>query len=120
MLSSELLEFLTLRGGWGCFGFYCLAVSICQHMIINVVNYLILCPHFSLEASGILDVENIKHIQEDKQLIVDVVEKVANDWHAQKQAFYKQTGLGEDDEYEKELEQLLLDHHPHSGDSNQD
>lgn len=89
-------------------------------MIINVVNYLILCPHFSLEASGILDVENIKHIQEDKQLIVDVVEKVANDWHAQKQAFYKQTGLGEDDEYEKELEQLLLDHHPHSGDSNQD
>ncbi|XP_027920104.1 uncharacterized protein LOC114178419 isoform X2 [Vigna unguiculata] len=72
------------------------------------------------EASSILDVENIKHIQEDKQLIGDVVEKVANDWHAQKQAFYKQTGLGEDDEYEKELEQLLLDHHPHNGDSNQD
>jgi len=96
----------------------CLNLAI--HDIINAVNYLILCPRFSLEASSILDVENIKHIQEDKQLIGDVVEKVANDWHAQKQAFYKQTGLGEDDEYEKELEQLLLDHHPHNGDSNQD
>ncbi|KAL9326187.1 hypothetical protein ACSQ67_006832 [Phaseolus vulgaris] len=72
------------------------------------------------EASRVLDVENIKHIQEDKHLIGDVVEKVANDWHAQKQTFYKQTGLGEDDEYEKELEQLLLDQQPHNGDSNQD
>ncbi|KAG4970749.1 hypothetical protein JHK82_036443 [Glycine max] len=68
------------------------------------------------EASNILDVENIKHLQKDKELIGDVVEKVANDWHVQKQTFYKQTGLG-DDAYEKELEQLLLEQHPHDGNS---
>ncbi|XP_004508465.1 uncharacterized protein [Cicer arietinum] len=60
------------------------------------------------EASGILDVQNIKHISEDKELIGDVVEKIADDWHVQKQTFYKQTGLGEDDRYDLELEQLLL------------
>lgn len=60
------------------------------------------------EASSILDVQNIKHISEDKELIGDVVEKIADDWHVQKQTFYKETGLGETDEYEQELEQLLL------------
>ncbi|KAG4932895.1 hypothetical protein JHK84_047102 [Glycine max] len=58
-------------------------------------------------------IENIKNIQKDKELIVDVVEKVANDWHVQ-----KQTGLG-DDGYEKEFEQLLLEQQPHDRDSNQ-
>jgi len=67
------------------------------------------CLFFFLkEASSILDVQNIKHISEDKELIGDVVEKIADDWHVQKQTFYKQTGLGETDEYEQELEQLLL------------
>ena len=60
------------------------------------------------EASSILDVQNIKHIAEDKELIGDLVEKISDDWHVQKQTFYKQTGLGETDEYEQELEQLLL------------
>lgn len=55
-----------------------------------------------------MDVQNIKHISEDKELIGDVVEKIADDWHVQKQTFYKQTGLGEDDRYDLELEQLLL------------
>ncbi|RDX89610.1 hypothetical protein CR513_28646, partial [Mucuna pruriens] len=71
-------------------------------------------------ASNILDVQNIKHIQQDKELIGDVVEKIANDWHVQKQTFYKQTGLGDDEGYEQELEQLLLEQNPHDGDSNQD
>ncbi|XP_027192952.1 uncharacterized protein [Cicer arietinum] len=62
----------------------------------------------AIKASGILDVQNIKHISEDKELIGDVVEKIADDWHVQKQTFYKQTGLGEDDRYDLELEQLLL------------
>jgi len=75
-----------------------------------------LSSFFLKEASNILDVENIKHLQKDKELIGDVVEKVANDWHVQKQTFYKQTGLG-DDAYEKELEQLLLEQHPHDGNS---
>ncbi|RZB56377.1 hypothetical protein D0Y65_045515 [Glycine soja] len=60
-----------------------------------------------------LTIENIKNIQKDKELIGDVVEKVANDWHVQ-----KQTGLG-DDGYEKEFEQLLLEQQPHDRDSNQ-
>ncbi|KAK2411707.1 Small nuclear RNA activating complex (SNAPc), subunit SNAP43 protein [Trifolium repens] len=54
------------------------------------------------EASSILDVQNIKHISEDKELIGDVVEKIADEWQVQKQTFYKQTGLGENDGYEKE------------------
>ncbi|XP_020237183.1 uncharacterized protein LOC109816546 [Cajanus cajan] len=65
------------------------------------------------EASNILDVQNIKHIQEDKELIGDVVEKIANDWNIQKQTFYTQTGLGDDARYGQELEQLLLEQHPH-------
>ncbi|KAK7264889.1 hypothetical protein RJT34_32502 [Clitoria ternatea] len=62
------------------------------------------------EASNITDVQNIRHIAEDKELIGDVVEKIVNDWHAQKQNFYKQTGLEDDEGYERELEQLLLEH----------
>lgn len=65
------------------------------------------------EASNILDVQNIKHIQEDKELIGDVVEKIANDWNIQKQTFDTQTGLGDDARYGQELEQLLLEQHPH-------
>lgn len=49
-----------------------------------------------------MDVQNIKHISEDKELIGDVVEKIADEWQVQKQTFYKQTGLGENDGYEKE------------------
>lgn len=64
------------------------------------------------EASSILDVQNIKHISEDNELIGDAVEKIANDWHVQKQTFYKHTGLGEDERYGQELEQLLLQQHP--------
>ncbi|CAI8610359.1 unnamed protein product [Vicia faba] len=60
------------------------------------------------EASGILDVQNIKHISEDKELIGDVVEKIADDWNVQKQTFYKQTGMEEDDGFVEELEQVLL------------
>ncbi|KAL2338409.1 hypothetical protein Fmac_012855 [Flemingia macrophylla] len=65
------------------------------------------------EASNILDVQNIKHIQEDKELIGDVVEKIANDWHIQKQTFYTQTGLGDDARYGQELELLLLEQDAH-------
>ncbi|XP_061350873.1 uncharacterized protein LOC133295951 isoform X2 [Gastrolobium bilobum] len=74
----------------------------------------------AIKASSIIDVQNIKHISEDKELIGDVVEKIANDWHVQKQTFYKQIGLEDDEGYEQELEQLLLEHHPDDGQSNQD
>lgn len=41
-----------------------------------------------------VDVENIKHITENQTLIGDVVEKTAEDWKAQKEIFYQQTGIG--------------------------
>ncbi|GAU11876.1 hypothetical protein TSUD_194990 [Trifolium subterraneum] len=72
------------------------------------------------EASSILDVQNIKHISEDKELIGDVVEKIADDWQVQEQTFYKQTGLGENDGYEQELEQLLLQQGSDDDENNQD
>ncbi|XP_045786654.1 uncharacterized protein LOC123881933 [Trifolium pratense] len=90
------------------------------------------------EASSILDVQNIKHISENKELIGDVVEKIAddwqvqkqtfykqtglgeNDWQVQKQTFYKQTGLGENDGYVVELEQFLLQENSDDDENNQD
>lgn len=40
-----------------------------------------------------MDVENIKHIAANKKLVGEVVEKTAQDWTAQKELFYQQTGL---------------------------
>ncbi|KZV50208.1 hypothetical protein F511_21123 [Dorcoceras hygrometricum] len=45
------------------------------------------------EASQVLDVENIKHIAENKISIGDVVEKTVADWNIQKEMFYDQTGI---------------------------
>ncbi|QHO23040.1 uncharacterized protein LOC107624941 isoform X1 [Arachis ipaensis] len=61
------------------------------------------------EASNVLDVTNIKHLSEDKELIGDVVKKITDDWNEQKENFYKQTGCGEDEMDDQELQQLLLD-----------
>ncbi|KAI4335679.1 hypothetical protein L6164_014306 [Bauhinia variegata] len=60
------------------------------------------------EASNVIDVQNIKHISEEKKMIGGVVEKIADDWQVQKESFYKQTGLGDDEGYGQVLEQLLL------------
>lgn len=40
-----------------------------------------------------VDVENIKHIAENKRLIGDMMEKTAADWKSQKELFYEQTGF---------------------------
>ncbi|KAI8016703.1 hypothetical protein LOK49_LG05G01926 [Camellia lanceoleosa] len=45
------------------------------------------------EASEVVDVQNIKHIAENKKLIGEMVEKTAQDWNTQKESFYQQTGL---------------------------
>ncbi|KAK3038054.1 hypothetical protein RJ639_032033 [Escallonia herrerae] len=45
------------------------------------------------EAGDAVNVQNIKHIAEDKSLIGDVVEKTSEDWNAQKEMFYQQTGF---------------------------
>ncbi|KAI3988970.1 hypothetical protein MKX01_016541 [Papaver californicum] len=45
------------------------------------------------EAEKTVDIENIKHMTENKKLIGDVVEIMAENWNAQKEVFYEQTGI---------------------------
>ncbi|KAJ7978968.1 Small nuclear RNA activating complex (SNAPc), subunit SNAP43 [Quillaja saponaria] len=71
------------------------------------------------EASNVVDIQNIKHLSEDKKLVGDLVEKISKDWNVQKDNFYQQTGFGQQqllqqeqqqdvEGYDQELEQLLL------------
>ncbi|CAH9125564.1 unnamed protein product [Cuscuta epithymum] len=77
------------------------------------------------EASKTVDVEDMKHIAEDRRLIGETLERSAADWDAQKNTLYKQTGyrptsdspclLGaaecledNEDDFGKELEDVLL------------
>ncbi|XP_028790458.1 uncharacterized protein LOC114746400 isoform X2 [Neltuma alba] len=71
------------------------------------------------EASNDIDVENIKHISENKELLGDAAEKIADDWQAQKESFCKQTGFENDKGFEQELEQQLLEHE-NNGEFSQD
>ncbi|KAL7093469.1 hypothetical protein ACP275_11G042500 [Erythranthe tilingii] len=45
------------------------------------------------DAGQVIDVENIKHIAENRRLIGDTMEKTAADWNSQKELFYEQTGF---------------------------
>ncbi|CAH9058849.1 unnamed protein product [Cuscuta europaea] len=79
------------------------------------------------EASKTVDVDNMKHIAEDRTLIGETLERSAADWNAQKNKLYKQTGyrptsdspcLGavefledNEDDFGKELEDVLLIEH---------
>lgn len=47
------------------------------------------------EGDAVVDVQNIKHIAENKRLIGDVVGETAEDWNVQKELFYTKTGLGQ-------------------------
>ncbi|XP_019183868.1 PREDICTED: uncharacterized protein LOC109178768 [Ipomoea nil] len=83
------------------------------------------------EASKIVDIENIKHIMENKRSIGETIKQKAGYWNAQKDAFYQQTGFGhelaieqeeamqvdenleeagelQEDDFGKELEDVLL------------
>lgn len=49
---------------------------------------------FSIKEAGkVVDITDIKHIAEDKQLIGDLVEKTAKDWDVEMDLFYQQTGF---------------------------
>ncbi|CAA0832151.1 Small nuclear RNA activating complex (SNAPc)-subunit SNAP43 protein [Striga hermonthica] len=60
------------------------------------------------EAGQVIDVENIKHIVENKKVIGEVVEKAATDWNSEKEMLYERTGLPvalpQDNEEEEENE----------------
>ncbi|CAL9077655.1 uncharacterized protein LOC135671637 [Musa acuminata AAA Group] len=45
------------------------------------------------EAMGPVDMEDVKHITEDKKLVGDMVDDIVKDWDAQKETFCKQTGI---------------------------
>ncbi|KAM5574309.1 hypothetical protein ABKV19_013672 [Rosa sericea] len=68
--------------------------------------------------------EEMKGVSEGKELVGDAMEKIAKEWDAQREVFYRQTGLsqklnedeqqqqqqeeeGDDDSFDKELEQML-------------
>ncbi|KAK9268529.1 hypothetical protein L1049_000282 [Liquidambar formosana] len=61
------------------------------------------------EASDVVDVENIKHISENKELIGDVVEKITEDWNAQKEVFHQQTGISQHHTNEQQQQQQQED-----------
>ncbi|KAH9767204.1 Small nuclear RNA activating complex (SNAPc) subunit SNAP43 protein [Citrus sinensis] len=79
------------------------------------------------EASEVVDVQNVKHIVDDQELMGDVVEKITENWNVQRELFYQQTRMdqqppaaeqrqlqvkddeqGGDEEFGQELEQLLF------------
>lgn len=79
------------------------------------------------EASEVVDVQNVKHIVDDQELMGDVVGKIAENWNVQRELFYQQTRMdqqpaaadqgqlqvkddeqGGDEEFGQELEQLLF------------
>ncbi|KAL6549650.1 hypothetical protein OROHE_008381 [Orobanche hederae] len=45
------------------------------------------------EGGQVIDVQDIRHIIENKRLIGDLVEKTATNWNSQKELFYEQTGM---------------------------
>ncbi|KAG7978993.1 hypothetical protein I3843_05G108200 [Carya illinoinensis] len=80
------------------------------------------------EASKVADVQDIKHIAEDKNLIGDTMEKITDDWIIHRDIFYRQTRSSQhppeepqqllllkqreeqlqgDEDFDQELEQLL-------------
>ncbi|KAK1269878.1 hypothetical protein QJS04_geneDACA006588 [Acorus gramineus] len=67
------------------------------------------------EAGELIDIQDIKHIAENEKLIGDKVEKIVDDWNAQKEIFYKETGVLHSnemvavDDFDEELENLLTD-----------
>ncbi|XP_039123968.1 uncharacterized protein LOC120260539 isoform X1 [Dioscorea cayenensis subsp. rotundata] len=64
------------------------------------------------EASQKVEVQDIKHIAENKKLVGNMVKEIVDEWDAQKEMFYKQTGISQRNEVAlvddfDELEHLL-------------
>ncbi|KAL6004575.1 hypothetical protein ACLOJK_005130 [Asimina triloba] len=67
------------------------------------------------EAEAVVEIDDIKHITEKKNLVGDGLEKIPEEWEAEKKAFYQLTGEkppteAGTDEFDKELEHLLEDY----------
>ncbi|KAL5978043.1 hypothetical protein ACLOJK_037066 [Asimina triloba] len=64
-----------------------------------------------MHAEALVGIDDIKHIAEKKNLVGDDLEKISEEWEAQKKAFYLLTGEkppteGGTDEFDRELEHL--------------
>lgn len=46
-------------------------------------------------ANEVVDIGNIKHVSKDIELAGDVVEKISDNWKAQRDAFYQRTKLSQ-------------------------
>ncbi|KAL5732900.1 hypothetical protein ACOSP7_032241 [Xanthoceras sorbifolium] len=70
------------------------------------------------EASEVVDVQNIKHISEDKESLGDKMENISENWNFQRETFYQQTGLNQPEEQQQQLQ--LHDSEQQGGDDNFD
>ncbi|XP_029123486.1 uncharacterized protein [Elaeis guineensis] len=50
------------------------------------------------EASHAVEIKDIKHIAENNKMVGDMVQEIVKEWDAQKEAFYKQTGISHQNE----------------------
>lgn len=75
-------------------------IIVC-HLRIKLFFFLV------KEAGKVVDVQDIKHISEDKKLIGDAMEKIAHEWNAQRDIFYQQTGFSQHPPKEQLQLQLL-------------
>ncbi|OMO81223.1 Small nuclear RNA activating complex (SNAPc), subunit SNAP43 [Corchorus capsularis] len=60
------------------------------------------------EAGGEVDVQNIKHISENKESLGEILEKIDENWKNQRKTFYQQTGLNQRPRKEEQPLQLEL------------
>lgn len=81
-----------------------------------------------------VDIQNIQHISDERDVFADVVEKITENWNVQREVFYQQIGLNRhpaqkqeqhqqqyqkherqddnDDEFSRELELELFEEEP--------
>ena len=79
---------------------------------LAIIFLLILVYFLISEASQKVEVHDIKHIAENKKLVGDMMKEIVDEWDAQKDMFYKQTGISQRNEVAvvddfDELEHLL-------------
>ncbi|XP_021275502.1 uncharacterized protein LOC110410217 [Herrania umbratica] len=60
------------------------------------------------EASEVVDVQNIKHISENKESLSEIVEKIDENWNNQREVFYERTRLNPQPAEEEQPQQLQL------------
>ena len=55
-----------------------------------------------------VDVQNIKHISENKESLSEIVEKIDENWNNQREVFYQRTGLNQQTAEEEQPRLLQL------------